>query len=215
MKFSEERIAHLTKEIELVTANQMTFRLRMGLTVMIGPFFVMGSVLFATEGKVVMPTWDAWFIGLLIVAVLSYFGLAWYGSRLDNHMTNKCNEWRQAIIELSNSVEPGKEKCIFLQSAERSYMSGFILGLSAFLSITYCIACILPNQRETPHEAAMRICKDCGLLGPEIDELIQQVRESGLTPAQEVQLWKDTAGPEAVDLCRPCVEAVIEADQSP
>ncbi len=48
------------------------------------------------------------------------------------------------------------------------------------------------------------------MLGPEIDELIQQLRDSGLTPTESVNLWVDSADPDATELCMPCVEAVIE-----
>lgn len=87
---------------------------------------------------------------------------------------------------------------------KRSALTTLIIAV-----IVYVV--VIRPATETPLDRAHRICKDCGLLGPEIDELIQQVRDSGLTPAEEVQLWKQTAQPEAVELCRDCVDAVIEA----
>jgi len=44
---------------------------------------------------------------------------------------------------------------------------------------------------------------------PEIDQLIEQVRSSGLTAKEAIQLWKDTAETDAVELCMDCVDAVI------
>jgi len=66
-------------------------------------------------------------------------------------------------------------------------------------------------QKGISLDRAYRICKDCGMYVPEIDELIEQVRESGLTPAESVKLWKQTAEPGAVELCLACTESVIEA----
>ena len=55
------------------------------------------------------------------------------------------------------------------------------------------------------------MCKDCGLLGPEIDELIEQVRDSDLSPPEATQVWVNVTDPEATGLCKPCMIAVIEA----
>lgn len=66
-------------------------------------------------------------------------------------------------------------------------------------------------MKETPLERTHRICQDCGLSDDEIETLIQQVSESGLTPVESVESWKQTADPENVELCRDCVDAVIEA----
>ena len=71
------------------------------------------------------------------------------------------------------------------------------------------IGIVVTIQPETPLDRAYRICKDCGLYEPEIDELINTMRHSTLTTAEQVQLWKDTAEPGAVELCRDCVDAVV------
>lgn len=64
-------------------------------------------------------------------------------------------------------------------------------------------------QEEWSNDRVYRICKDCGMYEPEIDQLIEQVRSSGLNPKEAIQLWKDTAEPDAVELCRECVESVV------
>ena len=52
-------------------------------------------------------------------------------------------------------------------------------------------------QSEKPLDRVYRICKDCGLYEPEIDELIDTMRHSTLTPAEQFQLWD-----EVHDFCR-------------
>ena len=145
MGFTKECIEHLSKEIETVTANLMTFRTRIGFTVLIGPFIVMGSVLLATGGKVATPGLDFWFISSTIVAVASYFGLGWYGSQLDKHLSDKGNDWRQEIIELSQNKEPDDEKFKFLYRTREFYFLGFAIVLIAFVSVTYCVSRVLPR----------------------------------------------------------------------
>lgn len=146
MDLAKERIEHLAKEIETVTIIQMTFRTRMGFTVLVGPFIVMGSVLLATKGKVTAPTLDVWFVGSAILAVVSYLGLAWYGAKLDKLMSKKCNEWRAAILDLCKDIEPANDKIMFPQERTlAAYWLAFALVLIAFLSIAYCLFRVLPG----------------------------------------------------------------------
>lgn len=86
-----------------------------------------------------------------------------------------------------------------------------ILVCAPFLAAVICLLIMNPFYSETPLDRAYRICKNCGLYPIEIDELIQHVKESGLTPAESVKLWTQSAEPGAVELCRECVDAVIEA----
>ena len=145
MGFPKERIEHLSKEIEAVTANLMTFRTRIGFTVLIGPFIIMGSVLLATDGKVTVPKCDYLFIVSLIISVVSYFFLGLYGAQLDKHMSDKNNDWRQAIIELSKGKEPMDEEFKFTYRTREFYLLGFAIVLTEFVSVTFCISCVLPN----------------------------------------------------------------------
>ncbi len=125
----EARIEHLTKEIETVAANVMTFRTRMGFTVLVGPFIVMGSVLIATKGEVAKPTVDLLFFASAIVAVASYVGMAEWGARFDKNMSKKCDAWRLAIMELSRNKIPKKEIIEFpLPGTKYAYHSGFALA---------------------------------------------------------------------------------------
>ena len=68
-------------------------------------------------------------------------------------------------------------------------------------------------QTEWPNDRVYRICKDCGMYEPEIDTIIEQIRSSVLTPKEVIQLWKDTAEPDAVEMCWDCVDAVVRVVQ--
>ena len=84
-------------------------------------------------------------------------------------------------------------------------------SLIAIVMIVLAIGLLPSSQSETPLQRAHRICNDCGMYELEIVELIEQVKSSGLTPKEAIELWKQTAESDAVELCRDCVDAVIEA----
>lgn len=81
--------------------------------------------------------------------------------------------------------------------------------LIVIVMVVLAIGLLTSNQSETPLDRAYRICQDCGLYEPEIDTLIEQIRSSGLTAKEAIEVWKQTAESDAVELCRDCVEAVV------
>lgn len=83
--------------------------------------------------------------------------------------------------------------------------------LILIIMVILAIGLLTSNPPETPLQRAYRVCKDCGMYEPEIDMLIEQVRLSGLTPKESVEVMEATAGPDAVKLCRDCVETVVWA----
>ena len=82
--------------------------------------------------------------------------------------------------------------------------------MSVSIAAAVFIVLSLTRVMETPLERAHRVCGDCGLLEPEIDQMIENCKGTGLTPTQLIQLLKDIADPESFELCRPCAEAVVE-----
>lgn len=126
-------------------ANLMTFRTRIGFSVLLGPFIVMGSVLIATEGRLVRPTLDWYFGTAVCAAAMAYFGLGVYGAMLDKQMTRQCDRWRKAIIAISQDTEPSLDLMLFRHHNQAAYFIGFMLHLIAFLSLAYCISQLLPN----------------------------------------------------------------------
>ena len=71
---------------------------------------------------------------------------------------------------------------------------------------------------ESVVERAPRLCEGCGLGVGEVDELIETMRAAARHKRGDELFgaWADTyedAGPrlQAMDLCRPCAEAVVDA----
>lgn len=86
-----------------------------------------------------------------------------------------------------------------------------VIAVLIFDAIISFFVVIYFMQKETPLEKAYRVCEPCGRDQAATDMLIENYYGSGMTPAEAIQLWKQTAEPEVVELCRPCVEAVIDA----
>lgn len=137
------RIEHLSKEIETATKNLMIFRTRIGFTFLVGPFFVMGSVLIATKGEIEPPVWDRELVFFAIVAAVAYMASAAWGANYDRGCQEQCNTWREAIVALQK--KPNAEPEINTKvSARRAYLSGFFLVLILFSALIYCLPHFLP-----------------------------------------------------------------------
>jgi hypothetical protein len=143
MKYPQERIQHLDKEIETVMHNLMSFRTRIGFVVLFGPFIVFSSVLFATSGKLKMPSSGFLFTLGVFFAIAAYLTMAYIAFRIDQHMTVQCDRWRKAIVKISKEEEPDENDLVFTHSSWRVYLFMFPLSLIAFISIAYCILQIL------------------------------------------------------------------------
>jgi len=149
MNYSEDRIAQLGKEIETVMNNLMTFRTRIGFTAMTGPFIIVGSVLIATGGKIQMPDLkepELWIAAAL--CLITYVILGEYGGTLDAQMTEKCDEWREAIVEISQGREPPAKLLMFHHRNKPAYRWGFGLILVAVISAGFCISKVLQSETE-------------------------------------------------------------------
>lgn len=110
----------------------------------------------------------------------------------------------------------GRKKWQWLSVFVYLFLAAAIIELATISYIQYVMKpaiyqTLIVQANETPLNRAYRICKGCGLTEPEIDTLIQQVSESEATPEESVDLWKQTADPENVELCRDCVDTVMEA----
>jgi hypothetical protein len=80
MQLEDKLIEHLSKEIETQTDNLMTFRTRVSFAALIGPFFLLGSLLVAA--KRIPKARNGWPIaGGLLLMILSYLTLG--GGKFD------------------------------------------------------------------------------------------------------------------------------------
>lgn len=140
-----ELIKHISAEIVTHQEWLATLRSRMGFTVLIGPFFVLGSVLIATKSTPTTMHWptecSAWapFIG----AILCFLGLGVYGAYLDKHGTEQCDVWRAKLVSVAKGESIGELRLDFNHHHLWAYVPGFALSLGTFLCMTYFFLSLL------------------------------------------------------------------------
>lgn len=149
MEHRKELIEHLSCEITTHATNSMTFRSRLAFTVLIGPFVVMGSFLVATDGRVnsdAIEAIDARAVLAALGACVTYFGLGYYGARIDIHIMDQCNKWRRSLVDLANGAPITEVKIEFPHRGVRGYLLVFLLVLVAFFCIGYLMWGMLPLE---------------------------------------------------------------------
>jgi len=105
MAHEHKLIEHLSKEIETHTNNLMTFRARVSFAALVGPFVLLGSLLFAAK-RIPSASNGRIIIGGLIVMALCYLTMGWSAASIERHTWRQCNVWRRLIAKMtSNNTE--------------------------------------------------------------------------------------------------------------
>ena len=102
MKYEDKLIDYLSKEIETHTNNLMTFRARINLAVFVGPFLLMGSLVFRTDIPRGIHLWSARTLIPAIVLGFIYLTLGWVCCSIELQIWRQCEEWRTLIADLSS-----------------------------------------------------------------------------------------------------------------
>ena len=139
-----ELTEYLTKEIETLSTNTMTFRSRIAFSVFIGPFLILGSIIVSTSRSGLNLSLDsrsAWIAA--VIAGLAFWTLGIISGRIEQGALEKCNQWRRCIIKLQ-SEEPltneELEELILDKPPVRVmwvYLGAFLLILITFASTAY------------------------------------------------------------------------------
>jgi hypothetical protein len=100
---SKELIEYLSKEIETVTNGMMVFRSRVSFAVLVGPFLILGTLVYAARD---LPGskhfgWPEALLALVIC--LCYLTLAFLSGRIEEDGWRQCNVWRGIISELQKN----------------------------------------------------------------------------------------------------------------
>ncbi len=83
--------------------------------------------------------------------------------------------------------------------------------LAALILLAFLAIGVLWRPDELPPGATVyETCETCGLERAEIDELVATMRADPRSRAELVESWKQTAESWAVDLCKVCVDAVLD-----
>ena len=102
MAHEDKLIDHLSREIKTNTNNLMTFRSRVNLSVFLGPFVLLGSLLIATKGVPRVMAFDRLTVAAYVGLGISYFVMGWACARIEAHMWRQCNAWRRLIARVTS-----------------------------------------------------------------------------------------------------------------
>jgi len=111
MAQEDKLIDYLSKEIETQTNNLMTFRARINLAVFVGPFVLMGSLVFRNDIPRGIHLWSLKTLIPATVLALIYLTLGWVCCSIETQIWRQCNIWRKLIAEFSSgngSVKPDR-----------------------------------------------------------------------------------------------------------
>ena len=140
MAHEAELIEYLSKEIETQTNNLMTFRARINFAVFIGPFVLLGSLLYSAKHLQSIGNW--WiFVTAFVFLVLSYLTMGWACASIEIHVWRQCNKWRTLIAEISGGrTEVTPEQLEFQQKLRLGYWVVYGAMTLAFISVLTLIS---------------------------------------------------------------------------
>lgn len=151
-----ELINHLSKEIEVLSTNVVTTRLKAAFTVWIGPYLLLGAVLIRQQQNHPIALDYSVLLAVGIIFVL-YLALAYAAGRIEHYVSAKCNEWRDLIAALSFESELNIERARQLlrdkyleDKVQKAYMTIWLLMSLAFASILYLVWHLLTEKMSVP-----------------------------------------------------------------
>jgi len=106
-------IGYLSKEIETVTNGMMVFRSRISFAVLVGPFLILGTLVYAAKGLSISTDFSAYAWTAIGVVLLSYLALAFLSGLIEEDGWRQCNKWRKLISDLQRdpTIEINERKC--------------------------------------------------------------------------------------------------------
>jgi hypothetical protein len=141
VQHEEQLIEYLSKEIETHTNSLTTFRSQVNLTVFVGPFVLLGSVVVASKGLPTGLTFDVW-TGLALGGLgLSYLVMGFICARIEKHVWIQCNHWRRLIARTVQSapVDLPEEQLVFRETLLSAYFTVYAAMLVAFVSAVFLV----------------------------------------------------------------------------
>jgi len=99
-----ELIKHLTKEIEVLSTNVITTRLRAAFTVWIGPIVLLGALVVRQNARGITISPEPRLLAAFGILFGLYMFLAYVSGRIERYVANKCNEWRKLIALVASGA---------------------------------------------------------------------------------------------------------------
>lgn len=97
---SKEVIQYLSKEIETTTNTMMVFRSKMGFAVLVGPFLILGTLVYSAKGLQFSTQFGAKGIIAICLDIFCYLGLAFAIAKIEEDGWRHCDRCRKLIADL-------------------------------------------------------------------------------------------------------------------
>ena len=109
---------------------------------LVGPFVAIGSVVIVTKQVPTFYNLDRTGRGAGIIACLCFIGMALLGARMEAHMWDQCNRWRETnlLACAGTDIKLKDEDLMERQRVQTAYVIAHILLLAAFLSTLVLIS---------------------------------------------------------------------------
>jgi hypothetical protein len=148
---SREVIAYLSKEIETITNNMMVFRSKIGFAVIVGPFLILGTLVYITKGGSLSITGDGWWIGAAVgLDLIAYLALAFLAAKIEEDAWSQCDKWRELIADLHDTPTlPIKGKNAWKDEKHVTWMKWTYLGSCALMIISFFSSLYIVSKVQT------------------------------------------------------------------
>jgi hypothetical protein len=143
---SKEVIQYLSKEIETTTNTMMVFRSKMGFAVLVGPFLILGTLVYSAKGLQFSTHFGAWGIIAICVDIFCYLGLAFATAKIEEDAWRHCDRCRKLISDLhaDPTLEIGNKNAwkdpTHVNWMKWSYLLVCTLLIISFISSVYVIS---------------------------------------------------------------------------
>lgn len=165
---TKDLIQHLSKEIETTSSNMMAFRTRIGFSLCIGPFLLLGSLMVAAKGQPVTRLSVGYLVLAVLVIAFCYLVIAYITSEIELQALEQCNNWRNLIQQICQSPSRvigekeleqklkwrfktlGREWGPVCNGVKTAYFVGYFLLFVAVVAAAIIVSAGTPEPRNGP-----------------------------------------------------------------
>jgi len=136
MAYEEKVIEYVSSEIESQLEHMTTWRSRASLSVFLGPYVILGSILIGTKGLAISVTGN---LCLFILSVLGlavcFIGLGFASASVEEHCWDYCNKLRTLVAKLQRGeiTKLGDDDLVFPHRVKTTYIYTYILLIISFV----------------------------------------------------------------------------------
>ena len=142
-----ELIKHLSKEIEVLSTNIISTRLRATFTIWIGPFVLLGALVIRQKpGHVVLTVNDYPLIAAFVLLGVLYLLIAYAAGRMERYVADKCNEWRDLLVLVlveqtlkADAIRTSLHDPYLHRKVQIAYAGVFAAMFASFILILYIV----------------------------------------------------------------------------